>query len=229
MASSQLTLPFTHDPSWQRSDFIIGEANRLAVQTIDSWPDGWPARILLLSGPAGSGKTHLAAIWARTANAVILDADHPDPFALDQYGRGAAFVLEMARPQIDEQALFHILNRINERRQWLLLTARAGAHAWEVTLADLRSRLTSAPSVALGEPDDALLEAILFKLFTDLRMEIEAATLRFLVTRMERTPAAAGRLAKRIDELALVEKRRMVTKMLASRALAVENRNMDER
>lgn len=137
--------------------------------------------------------------------------------------------MSSARPQIDEQALFHVLNRINERRQWLLLTARAGAHAWEVTLADLRSRLTSAPSVALGEPDDALLEAILFKLFTDLRMEIEAATLRFLVTRMERTPAAAGRLAKRIDELALVEKRRMVTKMLASRALAVENRNMDER
>lgn len=228
MASSQLTLPFTHDPSWQRSDFVIGETNRLAVQTIDSWPDGWPARVLLLSGPAGSGKTHLAAAWARTANAVILDARHPDPLVLDHYGSGAAFVMEMARAQIDEQALFHVINRINERRQWLLLTARSGAHAWKVGLADLRSRLTSAPSVTLGEPDDALLEAILCKLFTDAQMEIGTATLRFLVARMERTPAAAGRLVRRIDKLALVEKRRMVTKMLASRALAAENRSIDE-
>ena len=39
-----------------------------ALALIESWPD-WPNRIMLLVGPEGSGKSHLAAIWAEQAGA----------------------------------------------------------------------------------------------------------------------------------------------------------------
>jgi chromosomal replication initiation ATPase DnaA len=229
IAASQLTLAFAHDPSWQRGDFIIGAANRLAVHTIDNWPHGWPARILVLTGASGSGKTHLAAVWARMSHAMMLSEDKLDGEQFDRHGEEAAFVLELRGLEFDEQALFHVLNRVKECRQWLLLTARTAPQMWGVKLADLRSRLTSAPLVELGEPDDALLEAILFKQFTDRQMMIDLPTLRFLVARMERTPAAAARLAGRIDNLALNRKRRTVTKLLVTRALAIEDSDMDER
>src|SRR6201993_3665847 len=75
----QLALALPHAESLSRDDFLEGPANEAGLSLIDSWPD-WPNRIMLLVGPEGSGKSHLASIWAelsgaRSTSAYALTAD----------------------------------------------------------------------------------------------------------------------------------------------------------
>ncbi len=67
-APSQLPLALAHPPQHGRDSFLPGRSNRAALALVERWPD-WPAPIALLSGPAGSGKTHLAHIWAERSGA----------------------------------------------------------------------------------------------------------------------------------------------------------------
>src|ERR1700740_1366794 len=70
-APTQLALALDHAESLAREDFLSGPSNESALALIERWPD-WPSRAVLLRGPEGSGKSHLAAIWARAAGARML-------------------------------------------------------------------------------------------------------------------------------------------------------------
>src|ERR1700733_13765163 len=69
----QLALALDHAESFAREDFLPGPCNAAALALVDRWPD-WPVRTVVLVGPEGSGKSHLAAIWAATAGARFLAA-----------------------------------------------------------------------------------------------------------------------------------------------------------
>ena len=95
---------------------------------VDAWPD-WPARAIALVGPEGSGKTHLATIWAAAAGArvtsarMLAEADLPAALAT------GALVVEDAAAMADERALFHLINLAREEDAYLLFTARTAAAA----------------------------------------------------------------------------------------------------
>jgi chromosomal replication initiation ATPase DnaA len=160
-APRQLALALEHAESFAREDFLSGPSNAVALALIDAWP-GWPHRIVMLTGPEGSGKSHLAAIWAQAAGARLIAARALDeanvPSAL---ATGALVVEDIATGAFEERALFHLLNLAREDEAFVLLTARAAPQTFAIR--DLGSRLKAIPVVSTAAPDDALLRAVLVR------------------------------------------------------------------
>jgi len=215
VAPRQLVLALEHAESFAREDFLAGPSNAAALALVESWPD-WPDRVMALVGPEGSGKTHLASIWADAAGARVLSAkllEHGDlPAALAT----GALVLEDLDPEsLDEPALFHLLNLAREERASVLITARAQPASFAVTTRDLASRLRAIPVVTLAAPDDALLRSLIVKLVADRQLAVDEALVNYLVTRIERSFAAARAAVTRLDEEAM-RRQRPVTRALAA-------------
>ena len=118
----------------------------------------------------------------------------------------------------DEEALLHLFNTAREGRGSILLTGNTPVSAWPLSLPDLKSRLQAAPNVRLAPPDDALLAAVLVKLFSDRQLEVEPSVLKYLLARMDRSFAAAGELVRRLDNASLAARRR-ITVPLARRVI----------
>jgi chromosomal replication initiation ATPase DnaA len=216
----QLALALPHAESFAREDFLSGHPNAAALAMVERWPD-WPDRALLLVGPEGAGKSHLAAIWAEIAGARRVAARALGETNLIAALATGALVIEDAPAQLDERAMFHLLNLMREEEAFLLITARTPPGSWGLALPDLASRLRAAPSVALTAPDDALLHALLIKLFADRQLAVDESLVRYLVTRIERSFAAARAVVEALDREALRLKR-PVTRALAAELLARE-------
>lgn len=212
----QLALALGHRESFARDDFLEGPSNRDAVALIDNWPD-WPGRAVVLSGPEGSGKSHLASVWAATAGARrVAGRGLAEPDLPRALATGALVLEDVAPETCDQRALFHLLNLVREERAWLLVTTRAQPLAEGFSLPDLRSRLRALPVVSLAPPDDGLLRAVLVKLFADRQIKADESLVSLLVCRIERSFAAAVAIVERLDREALGRKRPV------SRALAAE-------
>ena len=193
--SGQFALDLGHRPALRREDFLVAPCNENAVAWVDRWPD-WPGAALVIHGPAGCGKTHLAQIWRQrsggTDGAVIENADQP----------------------VDDVALFDLYNRRVEDGGHLLLTARTPPARWPGRLPDLVSRLAASPTVAIGAPDDTLMAQVVVKLFADRQLEVGTEVVPYLVTHMERSFAAARRLVADADAAALAAKRPITIKLV---------------
>jgi chromosomal replication initiation ATPase DnaA len=214
-------LAFDLDPveNFSRDDFIAGAGNAAALDLVESWPN-WPARTVAIVGPEGSGKSHLAAIWAAAAGARRLASRALDESIVPAALATGALALECGAVDIDldERALFHLLNLVKEQQAFLLLTARTAPAAWPITLPDLASRLRAIPVVTLAAPDDAMLRAVLVKLFADRQVAVDEALISYLVVRIERSFAAARAIVATLDREAL-RRQRPVTRSLAGEIL----------
>lgn len=211
----QLALALGHAERLTRQDFFVGAANERALALIERWPD-WPDRALALVGPEGAGKSHLAAIWAELAGARLVSARALDVSdLLASLATGALVVEDLAAGAFDERALFHLLNLVREEDAFLLLTARSAPAGWPSAVPDLASRLRAITVAALDQPDDALLRAVLLKLFADRQLKVEEGLIGYLLSRMERSIPAARAIVARLDGEAL-RLRRPVTRALAA-------------
>jgi chromosomal replication initiation ATPase DnaA len=216
-APRQLALALAHDESFAREDFLAGGSNADALKLIERWPD-WPDRVLALVGPEGAGKSHLAAIWAENTGARRLSARALGETDLLHALATGALVVEDVGSDLNERALFHLINLVREEEAYLLITARSAPGRWSVALPDLASRLRVIPAVTLTAPDDALLRAVLLKLFADRQLGVDESLISYLVTRIERSFAAARAAVETLDHEALRLKR-AVTRALAADVL----------
>jgi chromosomal replication initiation ATPase DnaA len=215
-APQQLPLALAHAPQYGREDFMSAASNRAALRLIESWPN-WPSPVVLVSGPTGSGKTHLAHIWAARAGARILEAGGLSIAMLPEIrGGGAVAIEDIDAGAVPEAALFHLINRTKEVGAWLLLTACAPAEKWNVDLPDLRSRLRLAAPAVLGAPDDELLRQVLVKLFADRQLVVDKPLIDYLIVRMERSLSFAVALVRALDSAALAAGRRVTRSMAAA-------------
>jgi chromosomal replication initiation ATPase DnaA len=210
-----LALALPHAESLARDDFLEGPANEAAIALIDAWPE-WPNRVMWLAGPEGSGKSHLAAIWAEAAGARSTTAHALTPANVPAALATGALGVEDLRPaSFDERALFHLLNLAREEQAFVLITARVPPSALEIELRDLRSRLRAVPVVSIGEPDDLLFRALIVKFCADRQLAVDEAVVGYLAVRIERSYAAARRAVELLDREAL-RLGRPVTRALAA-------------
>lgn len=217
-APRQLPLLLPHRPDMDRDAFLSGPANREALALIDRWPD-WPSSAVLLSGPSGSGKSHLAQIWRERSDALLTSASDLASRIAEGLPAGAAVLVEdLDAPPLDEAGLFHLLNLARETGSFVLMTSRVPAAGLAIGLPDLLSRLRAAHALELGAPDDEMLRLVLAKLFADRQLRVEKPVFDFLLRRMERSFASARELVERLDREALAEGR-SVTRTLAATVL----------
>jgi len=220
-APKQLALDLALAPRYGREDFLVSPSNEQAYARIESWPD-WPDTIQLLIGPRGSGKSHLASIWATTAKAWTIDAFEVSGDRVPHLVSNGALVIEdMDRAARDEPALFHLLNLARERRASVLITCETPPDRWNLRTPDLLSRLRLAPAVSLDPPDDALLKAVLVKLFVDRQLVVDTTVVDYIALRIERSLARAAEVVGALDREALSRGRR-VSRPIAAEILGAE-------
>jgi len=216
----QLSFDLPRHESLGRADFLPAPANAMALALIDAWP-AWPGGKLALTGPAASGKTHLAHIWAARSGAAILPAAalaEADVPGLALHHVAVEDIDRAAGDAAAEAALFHLHNLALAEGRTLLLTGTGPVASWHVALPDLASRLSQATSAAIADPDDALLAGVIAKLFADRQVVPEPDVIPWLVRHTGRSFADARRAVAAIDALCLAEGR-AATRPLAMRAL----------
>lgn len=216
----QLRLRLRRPAAYGRKDFVEGPSNAQAASAVDAWP-AWHGGALVLAGPEGAGKTHLAQAWAEATGATTLDREAPDLAAV----AGPVLVEDVDRG-IPDEALFHLINMAARPGGGLLLTARTPPAAWPAALPDLRSRLNALPVALIADPDDVVLEAVLRKLFRERSIRPKDEVYPYLLRRMERSIPQAREIVRRLDEAA-DEAGRSISRALARQILEDDNGNLD--
>ncbi|WP_294533697.1 DnaA/Hda family protein [uncultured Rhodoblastus sp.] len=217
--TGQLPLDLPHRPGLGEEDFFEAPSNEKALAMVRLWPD-WPQKTLLLQGPQGAGKSHLAAIWARRAGARIFRARDLTLALAPGLGDEQALVLENADEASGlETEMFHLLNLAAENGAFLLIVARQPPDRWGLATPDLLSRLRRAPQVAILSPDEHFLRAILVKLFHDRQIRVDESLIDYLSLRLERSFEAAQNIVAALDREGLA-RGRAITRPLAARLLA---------
>jgi chromosomal replication initiation ATPase DnaA len=216
MSARQIHLALPILPSRAEQDFYVSASNRQAVERIDAWPN-WPELALALVGPASSGKSHLAAIWAERVGAWVCSGQDLGGIEVN-LPEGECVLVDDADQVNSEEALLHIFNWLRERRCGLLLCGTYRPVKWNIDLPDLSSRLATVTVVEIEPPDDDLLAAVIGKQLADRQIMVNDAVIRFLVRRMERSFKAAQGIVERLDTLSLSEGR-PITVPLARKVL----------
>ena len=217
----QLRLELRRPVSYAREHFVPGPSNAQALAILDVWPT-WPGGALVLFGPTGVGKTHLARCWAERAGAAILDRE--DPQLTEAVGRPV--LVEDVDQGIDGEALFHLINMAGREGGGLLLTARQAPGAWSAELPDLRSRLNALLVAEIEAPDDDVLEGVLRKFFRERSIRPPREVFPYLLRRMERSIPAAREIVKQLDEAA-DDLQRPISRALAKQVLEDDTENLD--
>lgn len=214
----QLVLDLGYRPALGAEDFMLSPANAQAIDAIDKWPD-WPSSAMLVAGSAQSGKSHLVNVWRARSHAALIVAARLDGAAIALLERDGALVVEdLDRGIGSETILFHLLNLARERGFSILMTSRLQPGALSVSLPDLRSRLRALPVALIDEPDEALLSAVLVKMFADRQLQVEPHVIAYIARHMDRSMAAAAALVAAVDARSMARKR-PVTRIIASEVL----------
>jgi chromosomal replication initiation ATPase DnaA len=185
---------------------------------IENWRN-WSGRKLVLSGPDGAGKTHLAHVWSGLSGARIVSATALTEAMIPDLAQGPVAVEdvpEIAGDPAAQTALFHLHNMVLAEGHALLLTGRGEASRWGLSLPDLASRISGTQSATLAPPDDALLAAVLAKLFADRQITPKPDVIPYLIRRIDRSFAAAREIVALLDTASLAQKRPLTRKLAAA-------------
>ncbi|MBV2142741.1 hypothetical protein KUG47_04400 [Falsochrobactrum sp. TDYN1] len=223
MKPRQIPLNLEHQPGYHREDLIVTSSNRAAVELVDRWPN-WLTPVVILAGPTGAGKTHLAEVWRSATDALLVDPNAITDEAVTGTAERPVLIDDIGGEPFDETGLFHLINSVRQNAAQgpgpsLLITSHHRPANWNVKLPDLASRLKAATVVEISEPDDMLLSGVIHKLFADRQVSVEPHVVSYLVSRMERSLLSAIRLVDWLDRAALEQKTR-ITRTLAAQILS---------
>ncbi|MEK9678327.1 MAG: DnaA/Hda family protein [Rhodospirillaceae bacterium] len=206
-SSQQIPFEFEHLPALGGDDFFVAPSNNAVVQWIDKWPH-WPSPVLVIFGPSGAGKTHLANVFAERTGAKFLDKSR---FLTEEVpnllNESQCFVADDMPDEFEEEALLHLYNSARDLGGHLLMTSVSPPVKWSLGLKDLASRLNAAVAVEIGHPEDELIQSILIKLFSDRQLLVNKDVVTYILPRVERSIEAVRHLVEVLDKAALSQSR----------------------
>ncbi|OFW87022.1 MAG: hypothetical protein A3B66_01930 [Alphaproteobacteria bacterium RIFCSPHIGHO2_02_FULL_46_13] len=218
--AQQLPLDLKSIPALGREDFFVSSCNEFAVHWIEKWPAGWlPFPALILYGERGSGKTHLAEVWRKLANADFMTAEEFRAFSQDDLmSRRQNLVIDrvdlLVGDRAQEEKLFHLYNHCQQSGIFFLALSRVSPENLDFEIKDLASRLRAAPNAEIAAPDDDLLFKVLAKRFHDQGYIVAESALAFTVTRMERSWEELDHLVDAAIKLATAQKKQITLPLL---------------
>lgn len=223
MSTPQLPLSLRTPPD-QRLDAFHGQpAVRDAVRAAAR---GEQRDWLYLSGPAGSGKTHLLLAACAEAGAAGRRAAY---LPLAAFAGALADVLPaqegadlvcldgleaIAGQRADEEALFHFHNRARAGGTVLLYAARGNPAALGLGLPDLATRLGQCTRFTLEALDDDGRRELLRQRAARRGLQLDDAAMDYLMRRSERDLASLTALLDRLDKASLAAQRRITIPFL---------------
>ena len=216
--SEQLSFDLPTRTALERGDFFITNSNALALAMIEDC-ENWPQNKHLLVGPKGSGKTHLANVWANQRGARVIASRDITDQAVEEYAAQDLVIDDIPSllgERSREATLFHIHNLCLANGNALLMTGTGDVSKWNCVLPDLASRLNGTRTARLDPPDDMLFQALLAKLFADRQLFPPPDVFPYLLLRLERSYDAAQMAVNHIDRAALSRKRAITRSFVAS-------------
>ena len=196
--TEQLAFDLSVRPAFGRSNFWVTPCNQEAIAWIDKYPD-WPMHALLIYGEAGSGKTHLAAIFSE-------ERIEADKLTEDFIPSGEKVVVENLEKLNNEKALFHLFNRVHEQGGGLLMTAQKVPH---FQLPDLQSRIGMTAKAEIQMPDENTITLVCAKMFADKQAIVNSSVLTYIATHIPRSFDMVRKVVNMSDELSLAQGRRI--------------------
>lgn len=195
--AKQIPLPLLYQKANTREDFFVCDCNKDAIRWIDSFPN-WPSSMLLIFGPASSGKTHLANIFTSniySARNLTYDDIHllPQKFAIE----------DIDDTGVNEEVLFHIYNDAIQQSKNILFTAKAMPF-WHLN--DLKTRMNTIPTVHIGLPDDMMMMSLILKGLSERQLDIHSDVMDYILKHIERSFAAAFRFVELAQNMSLAQK-----------------------
>ena len=216
--SEQLTFDLPTRPALERGDFFISNSNALALAMIEDC-ENWPQNKHLLVGPKGSGKTHLANVWANQRETRVIASTDITEQSIEEYAAQDLVIDDIPTilgDNLREATLFHIHNLCLANGKALLMTGTGDVATWNFTVPDLASRLNGTRTARLNPPDDMLFQALLAKLFADRQLFPPPDVFPYLLLRLERSYDAAQNAVDHIDRAALSRKRAITRSFVVS-------------
>jgi chromosomal replication initiation ATPase DnaA len=214
----QIVFKFPDKSFYYEEDFCVGENNYEAYKLIKEWPN-WSFKGINIYGPKKSGKSYLTKIFSDKTNSKIFDGRNVNKDHLDLILNQKVLIIDNVELFNDEVFFQTILNDFISKNKFIYLTSNKLAGSISFKLKDLISRLNSLVAVAITNPSDDLFYQILTKMLSDKQINITTKEVNFILKNIERSYDAASKFVKSLDELSLLYKKKINTKII-NQALA---------
>ena len=214
----QIVFKFPDKSFYYEEDFCVGENNYEAYKLIKEWPN-WSFKGINIYGPKKSGKSYLTKIFSDKTNSKIFDGRNVNKDHLDLILNQKVLIIDNVELFNDEVFFQTILNDFISKNKFIYLSSITLAGSIPFKLKDLISRLNSLVAVAITNPSDDLFSQILTKMLSDKQINITKKDVNFILKNIERSYDAASKFVKNLDELSLLYKKKINTKII-NQALA---------
>ena len=214
----QIVFKFPDKSFYYEEDFCIGENNYEAFKLIKEWPN-WTFKGINIYGPKKSGKSYLTKIFSDKTDSKVFEGGSINKDNLNLILNQKVLIIENIELFNDEVLFQTTLNDFISKNKFIYLTSKKLAGSLSFKLKDLISRLNSLVSVAITNPSDDLFSQILMKMLSDKQINITTKEVNFILKNIERSYYAASMFVKNLDELSLLYKKKINTKII-NQALA---------
>ena len=209
----QIIFKFPDKSFYYEEDFCVGENNYEAYKLIKEWPN-WSFKGINVYGPKKSGKSYLTKIFSDKTKSKIFDSRNINKNNLDLILSQNVLIIEDIDFFSDEVLFQTILNDFISKNKFIYLTSNKLSGSIRFKLKDLISRLSSLVAVAITNPSDELFYQILTKMLSDKQINITKKEVDFILKNIERSYEAASKFVKNLDELSLLYKKKINTKII---------------
>ena len=218
--SKQLILDLRTIPSMGREDYYVSKSNEEAVKWVDKWPE-WLTFGFVVVGPSGAGKSHLANVLKYFSRGILIKNSDIRDKNIMELSDNSCLILEDIDTNLSEINLLHLFNFLSENNSKIMITSKIPIKKLNISLADLRSRLSSLPQVNLGLPDDKLISRVIIKQFTDKGVKVDMEVVNYLLKRVDRSFSSINNIVSMVN-MASIQSARKITVPFVRKLLSLK-------